>query len=125
MQPIRSPFRLTGGGKIEIHDPVFLKERTAQRLARYTVKEGDVCLTIVGANVGEMGVLPMYSKPFSSAWLTTRFAAVIFTEYRRQKASASDGGGLRLPLCSLFAARCLSFNAPPAISLAVLRRVAR
>ena len=50
MQPIRSPFRLTGGGKIEIHDPVFLKERTAQRLARYTVKEGDTLASIAAAS---------------------------------------------------------------------------
>ena len=47
-----------GGGKIEIHEPVFLDESTAQKLARYTVNKGDVCLTIVGANVGEMGIVP-------------------------------------------------------------------
>ncbi len=50
-----------GEGKIEIHDPVFLNEGTAKKLARYTVRVGDVCLiTIVGANVGEMGVVPPY-----------------------------------------------------------------
>ncbi len=49
-----------GGGKVEINAPVFLDEGTAQKLARYTVNEGDVCLTIVGANVGEMGVVPSH-----------------------------------------------------------------
>ncbi len=47
-----------GGGRVEIHDPVFLDDVTAQKLARYKVRKGDVCLTIVGANVGEMGVVP-------------------------------------------------------------------
>ena len=47
-----------GGGKVEVNDPVFLDEGTAQKLTRYTVNKGDVCLTIVGANVGEMGVVP-------------------------------------------------------------------
>jgi type I restriction enzyme, S subunit len=47
-----------GGGKVEIHDAVFLDEGTAQKLSRYRVNKGDVCLTIVGANVGEMGVVP-------------------------------------------------------------------
>jgi type I restriction enzyme, S subunit len=47
-----------GGGKVEIHEAVFLDEAMAQKLSRYTVNKGDVCLTIVGANVGEMGVVP-------------------------------------------------------------------
>ena len=47
-----------GCGNIEIQDPVYLSVEMAQKLARYKVKTGDVCLTIVGANVGEMGVVP-------------------------------------------------------------------
>ncbi len=47
-----------GYGKIEIHDPVFLCEEMAQKLSRYRVTTGDICITIVGANVGEMGVVP-------------------------------------------------------------------
>jgi type I restriction enzyme, S subunit len=47
-----------GGGRIEIVDPVFLPLETARRLHRYTVSSGDICITIVGANVGDMGAVP-------------------------------------------------------------------
>jgi type I restriction enzyme S subunit len=39
-----------GDGKVEIQDAVFIDDEVAKKLARYTVKNGDVCLTIVGAN---------------------------------------------------------------------------
>jgi type I restriction enzyme S subunit len=59
--PTRHPYiraRDLGNGPIKIVEPVFLDEDTAAKLHRYTVCTGDICLTIVGANVGEMGVVP-------------------------------------------------------------------
>jgi type I restriction enzyme S subunit len=47
-----------GQGKVQIDDPVYLSDDIAQRIAHYTVKAGDVCLTIVGANVGDIGAVP-------------------------------------------------------------------
>lgn len=59
--PTQHPYiraRDVGGGVIKIQDAVYLTETVAQRLSRYRVKMGDVCITIVGANVGEMGIVP-------------------------------------------------------------------
>jgi type I restriction enzyme S subunit len=47
-----------GSGNIRVHDAVYLSDDMAQKLSRYRVSKGDVCITIVGANVGEMGVVP-------------------------------------------------------------------
>ena len=46
------------GGRIEIIEPVFLASDTARTLGRYTVRSGDVCIVIVGANVGDVGAVP-------------------------------------------------------------------
>ena len=59
--PTQHPYiraRDVGGGVIKIQDAVYLTETVAQRLSRYRVNTGDVCITIVGANVGEMGIVP-------------------------------------------------------------------
>ncbi len=47
-----------GQGKVRVNDPVYLSADVAKRLARYTVNAGEVCLTIVGANVGDIGAVP-------------------------------------------------------------------
>jgi type I restriction enzyme S subunit len=47
-----------GYGNIRVQDAVYLSDEIAQKLSRYRVSKGDVCITIVGANVGEMGVVP-------------------------------------------------------------------
>jgi type I restriction enzyme S subunit len=49
-----------GEGRIQISEPVFLKPETASRLSRYQVREGDICITIVGANVGDVGEVPKH-----------------------------------------------------------------
>jgi len=47
-----------GYGNIRVQDAVYLSDEIAQKLSRYRVSKGDVCITIVGANVGEIGVVP-------------------------------------------------------------------
>jgi type I restriction enzyme S subunit len=54
------------GGKITFDDPVFVTETTHKKIQRYTVTEGDVCITIVG-NIGDVGITP---KSLSGANLT-------------------------------------------------------
>ncbi|MAI62888.1 MAG: hypothetical protein CBB87_10490 [Micavibrio sp. TMED27] len=44
-----------GQGKIEIKDYVYLSEETHEKIKRYIVNKGDVVITIVGANVGDVG----------------------------------------------------------------------
>ncbi|AUB34904.1 Restriction endonuclease S subunit [Nostoc flagelliforme CCNUN1] len=60
-QPTLYPYiraRDIKNGSIEIIEPVFLFEETYNILKRYTVDAGDVCITIVGANIGDIGVIP-------------------------------------------------------------------
>jgi type I restriction enzyme S subunit len=47
-------------GKITFNDPVYISEETHQAIRKYTVSTGDVCITIVGANVGDIGSVPEY-----------------------------------------------------------------
>jgi type I restriction enzyme S subunit len=44
-------------GKISFDDPTFIDAETHQRIQRYTVSAGDVCITIVG-NIGDVGIVP-------------------------------------------------------------------
>ncbi|MDA9857493.1 restriction endonuclease subunit S [Rubripirellula sp.] len=60
-EPTQHPYiraRDVGEGIVKIRDAVYLPEDVANRLSRYRVTTGDVCITIVGANVGEMGIVP-------------------------------------------------------------------
>lgn len=45
-------------GKVSLKDLEFLLPQTRERLKRYTVEKGDVCITVVGANIGDVGIVP-------------------------------------------------------------------
>lgn len=47
-----------GDGKITFDDPVYINENTYSLIKNYIVNENDVCVTIVGANVGDIGIVP-------------------------------------------------------------------
>lgn len=47
-----------GNGRINITEPSFLYEKTFNLLKNYIVKKNDVCITIVGANIGDIGIIP-------------------------------------------------------------------
>jgi type I restriction enzyme S subunit len=47
-----------GEGKIDFSRPVFLQESTHNLISRYIVNENDLVLTIVGANIGDVGIIP-------------------------------------------------------------------
>jgi len=47
-------------GKVTFGDPVFISEEIRQKLKRYTVKKNDVCITIVGINIGDTGIIPSF-----------------------------------------------------------------
>jgi len=68
-----------GGGKIEIKEPVYLTEATRNILQRYTVEEGDVVVTIVGANVGDVGYV---NEELSGANLTENAAKLVVDKSR-------------------------------------------
>lgn len=44
-------------GKITFEDPVYVLDEDFERIKRYTVDSGDVCITIVG-NIGDVGITP-------------------------------------------------------------------
>ena len=45
-------------GKILLKDLEYLTCELREKLKRYTVEEGDVCITVVGANIGDIGIVP-------------------------------------------------------------------
>ena len=45
------------GGRIKIGEALFVTDLDFQKIRRYTVDEGDVCVTIVG-NIGDVGITP-------------------------------------------------------------------
>ena len=46
-------------GNITFNDPKYLTEDVYEIIKRYTVKKGDICLTIV-ANIGDVGQVPKH-----------------------------------------------------------------
>ncbi|MGO8420959.1 restriction endonuclease subunit S [Rhizobium ruizarguesonis] len=75
-EPTSFPYiraRDIGGGKIEIKEPVYLQEHTQKILSNYTVRTDDIVITIVGANVGDVGYV---SELFDGANLTENAAKI-------------------------------------------------
>ncbi len=60
-----------GNNRITASDPVYLSEHTSNKLKLYTVSGGDLVVTIVGANIGDVGYV---SAEFSGANLTENAA---------------------------------------------------
>ncbi len=45
-------------GKVTLKDLEYLLPQTREKLKRYIVEKGDVCITVVGANIGDIGIVP-------------------------------------------------------------------
>ncbi|ODU59388.1 MAG: hypothetical protein ABT12_01340 [Paludibacter sp. SCN 51-9] len=45
-------------GKVTTKDLEFLLPETQKKIKNYIVDEGDVCITVVGANIGDIGIVP-------------------------------------------------------------------
>jgi type I restriction enzyme, S subunit len=63
-----------GAGKISVQEPVYLHEHTRRILDHYTVQKDDVVITIVGANIGDVGYV---SEEFDGANLTENAAKIV------------------------------------------------
>jgi type I restriction enzyme, S subunit len=48
-----------GNGVIDFNKPVYLDEKTHYLISRYIVKKDDIVITIVGANIGDVGLIPI------------------------------------------------------------------
>jgi type I restriction enzyme, S subunit len=121
-----------GQGNVRIEDPVFLTEDVAQKLARYTVHAGDICLTIVGANVGDVGVVP---KDLDGANLTENAVKIVtngnadqmFLRYALLSSDAQAqmkvlAGGAAQPKLGIYKVETIEVPFPP---LPVQQRIAR
>ncbi len=64
-------------GRIALGDPVYLTPDIASKLRRYTVGAGDICITIVGANIGDVGAVP---RALDGANLTENAVKVVASE---------------------------------------------
>tara|TARA_R110001592_G_scaffold336934_1_gene622694 strand:- start:2541 stop:3806 length:1266 start_codon:yes stop_codon:yes gene_type:complete len=47
-------------GNITFDDPVYISQKTHSKISRYVTLAGDICITIVGANVGDVGQVPAF-----------------------------------------------------------------
>jgi type I restriction enzyme S subunit len=47
-------------GSVSFDDPIFVPDEIFERIQHYIVKTNDVCITIVGANVGDVGIVPQF-----------------------------------------------------------------
>lgn len=47
-------------GRIACDDLVYISDEVYKKIKNYTVKAGDVCITIVGAYVGDVGIVPVF-----------------------------------------------------------------
>lgn len=45
-------------GEVTMKDLEFVTPEVRKLISRYTVDEGDVCITVVGANIGDVGIVP-------------------------------------------------------------------
>ncbi len=63
-----------GCGRIEMRESVYLDENTFQKISKYIVSEGDVVVTIVGANIGDVGYV---TSQYAGANLTENAAKIV------------------------------------------------
>lgn len=49
-----------GSRKIDCDNLEFISEETFKRIKNYIVSKNDVCITIVGANIGDVGIVPEF-----------------------------------------------------------------
>jgi type I restriction enzyme S subunit len=45
-------------GEVTLNDLEYVTPDVRKLISRYTVDEGDVCITVVGANIGDVGIVP-------------------------------------------------------------------
>jgi type I restriction enzyme S subunit len=64
-------------GKVNLSDLEYLLPETQRKIKNYTVKAGDVCVTIVGVNIGDVGIVP---KELDGANLTENAAKIIVND---------------------------------------------
>lgn len=67
-------------GKVTTSDLEYLLPETQKKIRNYTVKDGDVCVTIVGVDIGDVGIVP---KELDGANLTENAAKIMVNDSKR------------------------------------------
>ncbi len=133
-EPTSHPYiraRDIGNGPIRIQDAVYLSDDMAQRLSRYRVSKGDVCITIVGANVGEMGFVPpeLHDATLTENAVRVRSNGKVVQGYLQYALSSQDAlaqmkvlaGGAAQPKLGIYKIETIEIPFP---TLATQRKVA-
>lgn len=47
-------------GRVTFNNPVFVNDHVRSKIRNYTVRSGDICITIVGINIGDTGIIPPF-----------------------------------------------------------------
>jgi type I restriction enzyme S subunit len=48
------------GGKVTFQEPVYIDQSIRDKIKNYTVNKNEICITIVGVNVGDVGIVPAF-----------------------------------------------------------------
>ncbi|HOX83101.1 MAG TPA: restriction endonuclease subunit S [Chryseolinea sp.] len=81
-----------GEGKVNDKDLQYLSDDTFKRIRKYIVETGDVCITIVGANIGDVGII---GPSLNNANLTEN--AVRLTNFKEHVSPTYIGKLLAMP----------------------------
>jgi len=66
-----------GNNRITFSKPVYIEDRTYRQISNYIVNEGNIAVTIIGANIGDVGYI---SAEFDGANLTGNAAKLVVNE---------------------------------------------
>lgn len=105
------------GGKVSTADLQYLNSNTFDKIKRYIVNTGDVCITIV-ANIGDVGVVP---KALNGANLTEN--AVKLTKLSREVDSAFLGTLLSHPQYKAYMEQLSAGAAQAKLGIYKIRRI--
>lgn len=110
-------------GLITFDDPVYISEETHQVIKKYTVSTGDVCITIVGANVGDIGTVPEHLdganltenavKLMNLKNLDSRYLKYILLSSELQRTMKLVAAGAAQPKLGLYKIKALEIPYPP------------
>ena len=115
------------GGRIKISSPLFITEDVFKKICRYTVQSGDVCITIVGANVGDVGVVPWdldganltenaVKLISSTSTLNIKFLAYALLTHDAQEQMKLFAGGAAQPKLGIYKVNEVEIPFPPLTS---------
>jgi type I restriction enzyme S subunit len=118
-------------GKVNSNDLVYISDAQHASIKNYITNEGDVCITIVGANVGDVGIVP---KELDKANLTEnavklvnpkncdrKFVMYCLLTYNAQAQMKLLAGGAAQPKLGIYKVAQIEIPLPP---LPTQRRIA-